>query len=156
MEDAEIGLERGVFALRWRHFIESQQTENREVPPTNTTMRKQHTSPEDTGESSQTDPPASTRAIIPRFPDTDAKMAPTAPHPVEHEIKKLKQKVMTAYKTHKTKTSDHAREEKQALESARKDGSLIFKPPDKCKELVVMTKETYIDSGGSKGGSHGS
>ena len=67
-------------------------------------------------------------------------MAPSAPHPVEHEIRKLKHKLMTAYKTHKTKTSNHTREEKQALETARLDNSIIFKPSDKCKGLVVMPK----------------
>ena len=103
MEDAEIGFERGAFALRWRHFIESQQTGTKNVTPQNTG---------DTQQPSQTEPPAPTRAILPRFSDTDAKMAPTAPHPVEHEIRQLKHKVMTAYKTHKTKTSNHVREEK--------------------------------------------
>ena len=55
-----------------------------------------HNTPARLTQTCVTDPPAPTRAIFPRFSDTDAKMAPTAPHPVEHEIRQLKHKVMTA------------------------------------------------------------
>ena len=91
------------------------------------------------------EPPNSACALIPRFSDTDTRMAPTAPQPVEYEIRKLKQKILTAYKTHQTKASNHTQGEKLALEAARKDDSVIFKPSDKCKGLVVMPKQTYID-----------
>ena len=72
-------------------------------------------------------------------------MAPIAPKPIEFEIRKLKQKILTAYKTHKTQTSNHTKEEKLALETAKQDSSIIFKQSDKCKGLVVMPKQTYID-----------
>ena len=72
-------------------------------------------------------------------------MAPAASLPVEHEIRALKRKIMTAYRTHTAKAPNHTREEKLALEKARDDHSIIFKQSDKCKGLVVMPKQTYID-----------
>ena len=137
IEDAEIGFERGAYALRWRYFIESQQADIR------TDTRSEGGRPGSEGDSNKTSSAAPLNR--PRFSDTDAKMAPAASLPVEHELRALKQKILTAYKTHKTKTTNHTREEKQALERARNDSSVIFKQSDKCKGLVVMSKHTYID-----------
>ena len=72
-------------------------------------------------------------------------MPPAASLPVEHEIRRLKQKVLTAYKSHKAKSPNHTKEEKMALENARKNNSVIFKQSDKCKGMVLMSKETYVD-----------
>jgi len=163
IEDAEIGFERGAFALRWRHFIESKQAatgkdtqrdihkpsiqpDNKVNTTNNQTSSNEEADPENHHENDNPpDPSTSASALIPRFSDTDTKMAPAAPQPVEHMIRKLKQKILTAYKTHKTKAPNHTKEEKLALEAAREDSSVIFKPSDKCKGLVIMPKQTYID-----------
>ena len=89
-------------------------------------------------------PPTSAPLIHPRFPDTDAKIAPAASPPVEHEVRILKEKILTAYRTHKTGPLNHSREEKVALKRAGQDESIIFKQSDKCKGLVVMPKQMYV------------
>ena len=101
IEDAEIGFERGAFALRWRHYIEAKRTTNTQEThlPTNT-------------DDSQTP----SQCVIPRFADSDTKMAPAAPPPVEHELRRLKHKVISTYKTHKAKHSNHTKQEREALE----------------------------------------
>ena len=140
LEDAEIGFERGAYALRWRFFIESTRTGTRNVTQKDADRISQHTDEEDT----PTEPPTSAPLIRPRFPDTDAKMAPAASPPVEHEVRILKQKILTAYRMHKAGPLNHSREEKTALKRAAQDESLIFKQSDKCKGLVVMPKQMYI------------
>ena len=117
----------------------------RQVAPENTSKSSTQL-PNQTGTNGEpTHPPAPSCTIIPRFSDTDTKMAPVASQPVEHDIRALKQRVLTAYKTHRPKSSNHTNQEKNALDVARKDDSVIFKPSDKCKGLVVMTKQTYVD-----------
>ena len=75
MEDAEIGLERGAFALRWRFFIESKKADIRQVAPENTSKSSTQL-PNQTGTNGEpTHPPAPSCTIIPRFSDTDTKMA---------------------------------------------------------------------------------
>ena len=94
LEDAEIGFERGAFALRWRHFIESQRAGSKTDVPRGTgagQVGTQHEAQRDAtsctslaskGDTDQTstDKTPSACPLIPLFPDTDTKMAPTASH----------------------------------------------------------------------------
>ena len=104
IEDAEIGLERGAFALRWRHFIESKRTETLSAAHNDNRSAQNDNADSNDNISTQTPPSIS---IIPRFPDTDTRMAPAASQPVESKLRELKQKVLTAYKSHKPKTRNH-------------------------------------------------
>ena len=141
IEDAEIGFERGAFALRWRHFIESKRTET--SSDSHSDNQSAQTNNVDSSDKTSTQTPPSI-CIVPRFPDTDTRMAPAAPQLVEGRLRELKQKVLTAYKSHKTKSSNHSKSEKQALDTAQQDKSVIYKRSDKGKGLVVMSKEAYV------------
>ena len=96
-DDAEIVFERGAFAL--------------ETERTNNAPERQLTA--------STDPQTSSH-FIPRFDDNDAKVAPTSPPPAEYELRGLQHKVLSTYKTRKTKNSSHTQQERPALETTKK------------------------------------
>ena len=127
MIDVEMGLERGAFATRWKEEID-QQNKNKH---TNGGGNQTHTKPK--------------IALKPRFSDTDTKQAPQA-HPVtENALKRLKQKVMGLYSHHRQTTDhNHTKDDLSRLTELQKDDNVIVKRSDKCKGLVLMNKNDYV------------
>ena len=131
MKDVEVGLERGAFAVRWKEEIEEKNKAKLQVNPL------------------PNDNPVRNVTLRPRFRDTDTKQAPQA-HPVtEHALKKLKQKVMGLYSHHRSTTQNHSKDDLSALAELRESDSLIVKRSDKCKGLVLMDKNEYIEKTGT-------
>ena len=57
----------------------------------------------------------------------------------------LKKKVISAYKKHTISDRNTTEEERQELRSLKETASLIIKPSDKCKGLVILDKTEYLD-----------
>ena len=191
IREAEIGVERCAFALRWGQYIEERRTQqhppphaqqhpltqhdHQHTPPAQPThqhqQQHQHQPPPQHQQPEQQDTPLvhsqhlqhsqqdsrnttqSQRSqqdtqhvpLIPRFSDTDTRMAPTASSDTEGKLQKLKQKVINLYKHHHSTTPNHTEEDALSLKEIRNDESRVVKRSDKCKGFVLMDKETYIE-----------
>ena len=58
---------------------------------------------------------------------------------------KLKRKITGIYKNQRNVKSNICPEEEQAITKPSQDDSVIVKPSDTCKGLVIVKKETYVD-----------
>ena len=82
---------------------------------------------------------------VPRFSDTDTKAAPTTDPTTEHTLKVIKQKVMTLYKNRKPQEeANHQESDVHMSKELGNDPDIISKRSDKCKGLVVMSKNEYV------------
>ena len=133
MLEVEGGLERGAFALRWKEEIESKRKSSSETAQTETDAE------------GGAGGGAHKLTLKPRFSDTPTRQAPTAGQETEHSIKQFKHKVMTLYKNHKQSTKpNHNKDDIGMLKDLRKDPSVIVKKSDKCKGLVIMSRDDYV------------
>ena len=127
MLEVEGNLERGAFALRWEEEIESKKRSRNHV-------------------SGMAENGENKIKLRPRFSDTPTRQAPTAGPVTEHSIKEFKHKVMKAYKNHRSSTkANHSTDDIGRLKTIQEDKTIIVKKSDKCKGLVLMSKDDYID-----------
>ena len=134
MLEVEGGLERSAFALRWKEDIESRK-ENR--------VHVQQTQCE--AQSTMTDGSRKI-SLKPRFSDTPTKQAPTSGPVTQHSIKEFKHKVMTMYKNHRLTTKpNHSKNDINMLKTLREDREITVKKSDKCKGLVIMARNEYVE-----------
>ena len=105
-------------------------------------------------QTSQGQPPPPTQQqqhkdLKPRFPDGDCGQAPVGSGELETSIKQVKKKVLAAYKNHSKHLPNHSRAQVDALNQLARDNSVVVKPSDKGKGLVLMDAAEYahkIDS----------
>ena len=114
----EIGVERAIQALRWRdHF---------------------HRHPQTASAAPAVRLPAS-------FNNTAANQAPVSDRPTEAAYKETKKRIQAAFKHRRPPGASNANKEQlEALKSLRKDESIIVKPSDKGKGLVLLNKDDYV------------
>ena len=122
LNDVEVGIERAMFALRWKLEIEQKR-------------------------GNLSSHAISTHQLKPHFADNDAAVPRLASAEIERAMAKLKGKVIGLYKNHRTSKSNVLSEEEEAIAKLSNNKSLIVKPSDKCKGFVIMKKETYRSRG---------
>ena len=118
--DVEVGLERAVYALRWKLDIESRRA-------------------------GQSLPSSSCLQLKPRFADNDAAVPRPASVETERTVSKLKRKILGIYRNHRVTVSNVLPEQEKALKELSLNSDVIVKPSDKCKGLVIMDKGEYVD-----------
>ena len=151
LKDVEIGLERGAFALRWRECIENKKADAGQLSSSSDERCSEPDGPvslplADSLDSDLELAQDNLRKVTlnPRFSDTDTKAAPTAGASTEQTLKVLKRKVMTLYKNYKsTSHHNHQPSDVSMLKKLNKDPDVIVKRSDKCKGLVVLSKDEY-------------
>ena len=119
LRDVEVGIERAMFALRWKFEIDSRRTT---LPLCAIT----------------------TRQLKPRFSDNDATVPRPAPVETERAMSTLKRKIIGLYKNHHSVKANVLPEQEEAIAKLSQDKTMIVKPSDKGKGLVVMKRETYV------------
>ena len=119
LSDVEVGIERAMYALRWKMEIDKKRTS---MPLQGSICHQ----------------------LKPRFADNDALVPRLAPVETERAMAKLKHKVLGLYRNQRNSRPNVLPEEEQAITKLAKDASVIVKPSDKCKGLVVMKKDSYV------------
>ena len=130
MQNVEVGLERGAFAVRWKEEID---------------QKKKDLGISSAGDLLNTTQDKPNVKLYPRFSDTDTTQAPQANPVTEHALKRFKQKVMRLYSYHQTNQRNHTKKDMSALTELQKDETVIVKRSDKCKGFVLMNKSEYIE-----------
>ena len=120
LNEVEVGIERAMYALRCKTEIEQKRTI---LPPHG----------------------VNTNSLKPRFADNDAAVPRLAPAEIERTMGKLKRKLIGLYKNQRDVKPNVVPEEEEAITRLSKDENIIVKPSDKCKGLVIMTKEMHVD-----------
>lgn len=87
----------------------------------------------------------SNRRIRVNFPDVVRRQPPRSSPDTETKLSHLKKKIMNAYKNYTPSNMNTNDEERQELRTLKQSDSLIVKPSDKCKGLVVLDKREYIE-----------
>ena len=118
--DVEVGVERAVYALRWKLDIDKRR-------------------------GNQPYPSHQTQQLKPRFPDNDAAVPPPASSETERTVSKLKRKLLGIYRNHRSTTLNVKPDEEKALKELSQKDDVIVKPSDKCKGFVIMDKGKYVD-----------
>ena len=71
--------------------------------------------------------------------------APAGDEALEVTLVRLKKRLLATYRHHTKPARNHTQEEIQTLKNLKKDESIIFKQSDKCKGIVVMDRNNYIE-----------
>ena len=120
LSDVEVGMERAMYALRWKMEID----QKRASMPLQGSVHHQ---------------------LKPRFADNDASVPRLAAVETERAMAKLKHKVLGFYRNQRNHRPNILPEEEQAITKLAHNKSVIVKPSDKCKGLVVMKKDCYVN-----------
>ena len=73
----------------------------------------------------------------PNFPDAAKEQSPPSTAETEEKLKTLKKQILNTYKNHRQTTSNTTEEERMSLKELKMNESVIIKPSDKCKGLVI-------------------
>ena len=79
-----------------------------------------------------------------RFPDGDCGQAPAGSRELEASLQQVKRKVLAAYKNHNRTLPNHSRAQVDALNGLARDDSVVIKPSDKGKGLILMDSLDYV------------
>ena len=170
LQKVEIGVERLAYGKRWKDFLQRYQliNSNAQTPPStdralcvsatpmavvNQSGNQEPVEPLESGP--QVEPQAdqqptssatrpSSRRFVPRFPDAVKKQPPPTTNDEESKLRKLKKQVISAFKNHKQERINTSEEERQGLQSLKKNDEVIVKPSDKCKGFVILNKADYV------------
>ncbi|XP_065176129.1 uncharacterized protein LOC135805933 [Sycon ciliatum] len=132
VQQAEVGVERLAFGLRWKEEAEK-----------NRTQAASHQT--DTGRPVRhLDNDTRLRKIA-----TTTKQAPSMDDEKENGLRRLKGNIMRLYKREADiNTSNNGRQltrrEKEALSTLRRNEGIVVKPSDKSKGFVVMSRDSYV------------
>ena len=88
--------------------------------------------------------PAS-KGICANFPDITKRQPPRSTTETETKLQQLKKKIISVYKNHTPLNVNTTEEERQELRKLKESDSLIVKPSDKCKGLVILNKTDYVE-----------
>ena len=142
LREVEAGVERLAYGKRWKDFSRR----NREA---SSTMPAPPAPPaddqaDDTASSVDNAAGRGTRRFAPNFPDAAKRQPPPSTNETETELKTLKKQIMNTYKHHQQTASNTTEEERRGLKELKANESLITKPSDKCKGLVILDRESYV------------
>ena len=134
----EMGVQRAIYGLKWSEHINEKRTV--------TTAHNTHTDG-DGQEASSTlteDVPNQVPLPRPHFSDSYACQPPYVKSSTLEQFRKLKYRIVSAFRSQKTKANTVDKEAERALKDLANNDTLIVKQSDKCKSLVVMSKPDYI------------
>ena len=81
----------------------------------------------------------------PNFPDAGKRQPPLSTAESEEKLKTLKRQILNTYKHQRQTTSNATEEKRMGLKELKMNESVILKPRDKCKGLVILDKSSYVE-----------
>ena len=81
----------------------------------------------------------------PRFSNQPTKQAAPVGTETERSLYSMKRKIMAIYHNHRAEEPNTLPGARAELKALSQDDSIIIKASDKCKGLVIMDKEDYVE-----------
>ena len=161
--DAEIGIERAYHALRWKLHIERTNDTRREQaqrpheaqrPPeggeehTSVIVQQAEGTEGNRGQGGPGTDLGQQRSLRkPQFPNVPTKQATPVDRDTEHSMGTLKHRIMAIYRNAPRTVPNTPAEARAGLNELKRDANIVVKPSDKCKGLVLMTRDDYVAKG---------
>ena len=156
IREAEVGVEKLAFSLRWKQAIMSRRVENRQRADDNSSDSTEITDADNVNHQAEsqisnrdTEPASQNQPQLRiNFSDTPKSQPPRVDYDTEDRLSRLKQEVLETYKKRRPEnahkqTSNISSKEVTALKDLKKKEGIIIKPSDKCQRFVVLDKEEY-------------
>ena len=138
LQMVEVGIERACYGLKWKNKIETNEK--------TTTIESDQNQPSSEGNAEDNDgetpPPTLPR---PFFPDSGACQPPQVSMEIEQNLQKVKSKILSLFQGVRKTETNISKEQREELDSLSKNENIIVKRSDKCKSIVIMNKEEYVE-----------